>query len=70
MNWKTGLSIAVAVVLIGLLVVLTGPTKASLLLINGNIYQADGTPRTVEALAIRDGTDRGSWHHQRDHPPV
>jgi predicted amidohydrolase YtcJ len=55
MNWKTGLSIAVAVVLIGLLVVLTGPKKASLLLINGKIYQADGTPWTVEALAIRDG---------------
>ncbi len=55
MNWKTGLSIAVAVVLIGLLVVLTGPKKASLLLINGKIYQADGTPWTVEALAISDG---------------
>jgi len=55
MNWKTGLSIAVAVVLIGMLVVLTGPKKASLLLINGKIYQGDGTPWTVEALAVRDG---------------
>lgn len=54
MNWKTGVSIAVAVVLIGMLV-LTGPKKASLLLINGKIYQAGGTPGTVEALAIRDG---------------
>ena len=55
MNWKTGLSIAVAVVLIGALVVMTGPKKASLLLINGKIYQGDGTPWTAEALAVRDG---------------
>jgi predicted amidohydrolase YtcJ len=56
MNWKTGLAVAVAAVLIGLLVVLTGPRRASLLLINGTIYRADGTPYTVEAVAIRNGT--------------
>ena len=55
MNWKTWLAVAAAAVLIGILVVQTGPKKASLLLIIGAIYQADGTPRTVEAMAIRGG---------------
>jgi hypothetical protein len=52
MNWKTGLALAVAAVLILVLVIFTKTERASLLLINGTIYRADGT---AQAMAIRDG---------------
>ena len=54
MNWKIWLSFAVASVLLVIVLMQTGTETASLILINGRIYCVDGTPRIVEALAIRD----------------